>query len=205
LDITLADFYRWNGVELHLFSFELNEYKVTDISYLTYPDLPVITAVQMSCCLPLLIQPVCLNGKIFIDGGVACNYPLNYCIESGKKVEEILGLKNKYGNNTENTSLDEESTLLDFLLNFLFKAIFSISANYVQPKIENELIFNGDFLNLKSFHHTLSSIDARKEHFQAGQACAAQFIQKLRTKAVFDTDVKGEAETKGDAENVDIP
>jgi len=181
LDITLSDFYKRNGKELHFFSFELNEYKVEDISYLTYPDLTLMTAIYMSCCLPLLFQPLFLNDKVFIDGGVACNYPLNYCIESGKNSGEILGFKNGFDLENSDTRINEDSTLLDFLLKFLFKAIFSVSTNYVQPVILNEIVFEVE-LNLKTLHQFLSSIDARKEYFQSGLETAAKFITNLRSR-----------------------
>jgi len=131
---------------------------------------------------------VFLNGKVFIDGGMACNYPLNYCIESGKPVEEILGFKNMYGfsgkkgDDVERKGIHEDSTLLDFLLIFLFKAIFSISDNYSQPEIPNEIVFDGVYLSLSTFHHFLSNIDARKECFKSGKERATLFIQELERR-----------------------
>jgi predicted acylesterase/phospholipase RssA len=90
----------------------------------------------MTSALPLLITPVCIDDKCYIDGGISCNYPLNYCIESGKNPDEILGFKNKYGENK--THINSESTILDFLLSFLFKAVFSVSTDNSQPSIQNE-------------------------------------------------------------------
>ena len=134
MDINLEDFYNLSHIELHLFSFEINEYKVQDISYLTHPKLSLMTAVQMTCGLPILVTPVCIDDKCFIDGGMSCNYPLNYCIESGKISDEILGFKNKYGD--EKNIINSESTLLDFLLSFLFKAVFSVSTDHIQNPIK---------------------------------------------------------------------
>jgi predicted acylesterase/phospholipase RssA len=124
MDITLDDFYIYSNIELHLFSFEINEFKVQDISYLTHPKIKLLDAVQMSCSIPVLMTPVCFEDKCYIDGGITTNYPLSYCIESGKKPDEILGFKNKYSDNKNN--ITSESTLLDFLLNFLFKTIFTL-------------------------------------------------------------------------------
>ena len=55
MDITLEEFYKFSNIELHLFSFEINEYKVHDISYITHPSLPLMTAIQMTCALPVLL------------------------------------------------------------------------------------------------------------------------------------------------------
>jgi len=177
MDINLEDFYTLSNIELHLFSFEINEYKVQDISYLTHPKLKLITAIQMTCALPVLLSPVCMDDKCYIDGGMSSNYPLVYCIESGKNPDEILGFKNKYIDNKN--YINPESKLLDFLLNFLFKAIFSLSTDNNQPSIKNELICNADFITLNVLRTALSNIEVRKELFNNGAESAAHFLSTL--------------------------
>ena len=41
LDITLEEFFKLTNKEIHLFSFEINEYKLFDISYKSHPNLKV--------------------------------------------------------------------------------------------------------------------------------------------------------------------
>jgi len=178
LNITLEDFYKLSNIELHLFSFEINEYKVQDVSYLTHPQLSLMTAVQMTCGIPILMTPVCIDDKCFIDGGMACNYPLNYCIESGKNPDEILGFKNKYNDKRTNT-INSESTLLDFLLNFLFKAVFSVSNSYIQPQLKNEIICDAKYLSIDILRNALSNIEVRKELFNTGTQQAKIFLSNL--------------------------
>jgi predicted acylesterase/phospholipase RssA len=178
MDINLEDFYKLTNVELHMFSFEINEYKVQDISYLTYPKLSLMTAIQMTSALPVLITPVCIDDKCYIDGGMSCNYPLSYCIESGKNPDEILGFKNKYGENK--TSINTESTILDFLLSFLFKAVFSVSTDNSQPSIQNEVICDAQYLNFDVIRTALSNIEVRKDLFNNGTQTAVEFLSKLK-------------------------
>jgi predicted acylesterase/phospholipase RssA len=175
LDITLEDFYKLTNKELHLFSFEINEYKLFDISYKTHPDLKLLTAVQMSCALPVIISPVFLDDKCFLDGGVACNYPLQFCIESGKKPDEILGFKNKYSDNK--TTINSESTLLDYILNFLFKAILSMESNYTQPIIKNQVICDTSYVTFDTLRAAASKVDVRKELFEKGKEAAIQYLE----------------------------
>ena len=87
-----------------MFSFEVNTFQIEDVSYLTHPDISLITAIQMSCALPVLMSPICVDGKCYIDGGVTCNYPLKKCIDSNKNIEEILGFKNQYDDNNNNNN-----------------------------------------------------------------------------------------------------
>jgi predicted acylesterase/phospholipase RssA len=179
LDITLKDFYELTKIELHMYSFEINEYKLHDISHLSYPDLSLMVALNMTCSIPVLLTPICFDNKCFMDGGVACNYPLNFCIESGKKTDEIVGFKNKYSEN-KNTIINSESTLLDYLLNFLFKSAFSANNNYIQPTIRNEVHCYASYLSLEFFKNSLSSVEVRRELFEKGKHSAIQFIESLQ-------------------------
>jgi hypothetical protein len=178
MDINLEDFHKLTNVELHMFSFEINEYKVQDISHLTHPNLLLMTAIQMTCALPVLVTPVCIDDKCYIDGGMSCNYPLSYCIESGKNTDEILGFKNKYGENK--TCINTESTILDFLLSFLFKAVFSVSTDSSQPSIQNEVVCDAQCLNLEVLRTALSNVEVRKDLFNNGTQTAIDFLSKLK-------------------------
>jgi predicted acylesterase/phospholipase RssA len=174
LDITLEDFYSYCKIELHLFSFEINEFKLQDISYLTHPKIKLLDAVQMTCAIPVLMMPVCFEDKCYIDGGITTNYPLSYCIESGKKPDEILGFKNKYSDNKNN--ITSESTLLDFLLNFLFKTIFSMNTDNIQPCIKHELTCEANFMTFDVLKTALSNIEVRKDLLQNGIDTAIKFL-----------------------------
>jgi predicted acylesterase/phospholipase RssA len=180
MDINLKDFYEISKIELHLFTFEINDYKLHDISYLTHPNLSLVTAVQMSCALPILITPVCIEDKCYIDGGLTCNYPLHKCIETGKKAEEILGFKNNYGKDTNIISGD--STMLDFLLGFLFKAVFSLSTHNSQPCVKYEVICNTKYLTIDVLKSALINSEARKDLLNSGIESAKEFLSKLSSE-----------------------
>ena len=177
LDINLKDFYDITKIELHMFAFEINEYKLEDISYKTYPELSLLSAIQMTCAIPVLLTPVCIDNKCFMDGGIACNYPLKYCIESGKCPDEIIGFKNKYSD--DKALVNSESTLLDYLLNFLFKAVFSVNTQYTQPIIKNEVICDASYLTLDLLRSALSNIEVRKDLFAKGKQSASNFLETL--------------------------
>jgi predicted acylesterase/phospholipase RssA len=178
LDINLEDFYNYSGIELHFFSFEVNEYKVHDISYLTHPKMHLLTAIQMTCGLPVLMTPVLIEDKCYIDGGMASNYPLGICIDSGKEPDEILGFKNKYIE--KENIIKEESTMLDFILTFLFKAVLSFNTENKQPCIKYEVICDAQHLSMEVLKTALSSVDVRRSLFDNGTGSAETFLQVLR-------------------------
>lgn len=179
LDINLEDFYNLSKIELHFFTFEINEFKLEDISYLTHPTLLLSNALLMTCGIPLLITPTIKENKCYIDGGLVCNYPLKYCVESGKNIDEILGFKNCY-KDSKNTNIDGDSTMLDFMLSILFKTIHSLRVNYVEPSIKYEIIFDAEQMSFNSLQSALSSIDVRKDLYASGVNSSIVFLSKLK-------------------------
>lgn len=174
--ITLKEFYEFSKIELHLFAFELNKFHMIDISYKTHPDLSLLVAIQMTCALPILVTPVCLNDCCYIDGGVQCNYPLKFCLDN-HNIDEILGFKNNYiDHDTHN--VNAQSTLLDFIMNFLFKILFSINTDNKQPKIPFEVVCDTKHMSIEYLKKSLSNEEIRKELFDNGVNSAEHFIKQ---------------------------
>jgi predicted acylesterase/phospholipase RssA len=179
MNISLKEFYDYSKIELHMFSFEVNTFQIEDVSYLTHPEVSLITAIQMSCAVPVLMSPVCVEDKCYIDGGITCNYPLKHCIDSGKNIEEILGFKNKYEDYNKN-HINSSSSLLDFIMNFLFKIILSISSSSkLQTPITFEVISNTDFLSISTLKSSLYSSEVREKLYTNGIETALNFLSIL--------------------------
>jgi predicted acylesterase/phospholipase RssA len=179
IDISLKDFYDYSKIELHFFTFEINQFKTEDISYLTHPDISLIDAIIMSCSIPLLCTPIIVENKCYIDGGVCANYPLKYCIEQGRNENEILGICNQYDNHQRN-HVDSNSNLLDFILCFFFKMFGSLSLSYIIPSIKYEVICDAKYLDLNYLRSSINSIDVRKELFEKGIVSSNNFIEKFK-------------------------
>jgi hypothetical protein len=109
---------------------------------------------------------------------MSSNYPLNYCIKSGKNSDEILGFKNKYSD--EKSCINSESTILDFLLSFLFKAVFSINTDNNQQNIKHELICDAQHLNFEVLRSSLSNVEVRRDLFNNGTETAVKFLSELK-------------------------
>jgi hypothetical protein len=95
-------------------------------------------------------------------------------LTAGKKDDETLGFKNQYDNNTNH--VNSESTLLDYILCFLFKVIHSLSTDHTQPPIKNEVLCDVSFLSIDVLRNALSSMDARKTLFQSGIEHGIKFL-----------------------------
>lgn len=175
IGITLKDFYEYSKIEIHFFSFEINQFKTEDISYLTHPNISLIDAIMMSSSIPLLFTPIIMENKCYIDGGVCANYPLKYCIDSGKNEDEILGFCNQYDCQQKNY-IDSESNLLDLVLCLFFKTFDNLTSNLVNPKIKYEIIFDVKYISLHYLKSAITSKEMRKEIYQKGTETAKEFI-----------------------------
>ena len=80
LNVTLQEFYDFCKIDLHIFTFELNEFKTVELSHTSHPDMLLVDALTMSSSLPGIFIPTIKDNKCYIDGGVIDNYPLNYCL-----------------------------------------------------------------------------------------------------------------------------
>ena len=185
-EMTLAGFYEYTKIELHFYSLEINSFIVEDISYLTHPDLLLLTAIHMTCALPIIVTPVCIdNDKCFVDGGVVCNYPLNYCLDiPGCDVNEILGFRNEYVTDIKHNIVDGTSTILDYIVNFINKLIYNVDTECKQISIPHEIKYKTDHVSISYIKSALSSIETRKELLDDGRDAAEKFLLDLIDKQV---------------------
>jgi predicted acylesterase/phospholipase RssA len=112
LTITLKELYEYSKIELHMYSLEVNSFKIEDLSYKTHPDLLLLDGLIMTSAIPTIFVPFCKDDKCYVDGGVIANYPVSYCLDDCHKKEEMLGIRFSYvkdiselnNDNDDNTS-----------------------------------------------------------------------------------------------------
>lgn len=114
LATTLAEFHAYSGISLNVFTVELNTFNKVQLSHATHPDLPLMDAIKMSACMPMLFQPIIRDKCCYIDGGIITNYPLQECMQDTQcRDDEVLGLRNQWNN--PNESIGEQSSLMDYM------------------------------------------------------------------------------------------
>ena len=146
----------------------------------------------MTCALPVLLSPVFYNNGCYIDGGIVCNYPLNHCLQSGKKEEEMIGFKNNY-KKENNYFIDSSSNMFDFIMSFMYKAIFSLSTDNSLPTIKNEIHCDCELISFDILKNALYDIETRRSLFQNGVEStdlflSNQVISKEKEKEKEDND-----------------
>ena len=96
-DITLRQYNEYTKIDHHFFTVELNSFEKIDLNHKTHPDLSLLSALEMSCAVPILCKPIITDNKCYIDGGLFDNYPINDCLNNEKCTEDqVLGIRNKW-------------------------------------------------------------------------------------------------------------
>ena len=121
--------------------------------------MPLITAIHMTCAVPMIITPVCFDGKCFVDGGIINNYPLDNCVLDHPDKSEIISFKNEYIESllveTENkTFINDTSNLYDFALCLIQKSILNLSVQNSEI-IENEVICKTELISIDFLKKTV--------------------------------------------------
>ena len=193
MKITLKEFFEYTNIELHLFSLEINNFDIIDLSYKTHPDLSLLLAVQMSSAIPILISPVCIDNKCYIDGGVVCNYPINQCILRASDINEIFGLKNKYIKNDDNI-VKHKSTILEYVMNFISKLVNNVNLRVEEQNIPNELIYDIEHMSLTNIQQVLTSSEYRKELIDSGIESAKEYLELKNREKIEEKEEEEEEE-----------
>lgn len=179
MNITMKGLFELSGIDLHLFTLELNSFEICDISHKTHPDLSVLTAVHMTSAIPVLFSPVCIEGKCYVDGGLVINYPLKYCLKDhSDEVNDILAFKNVY--DMVGGSIGEDSNVVDVVVSICQHLMTRMNLLTI-PDIclPNQINQPSSGLSVDYFQKTLESEDFRRELVEDGVRTARSFITKL--------------------------
>ena len=178
VDITLKDFYDFCNINIYFYCSNLNQFNYSCISNTTNPSIPLLSALQMTSAVPLLVEPVLYNKEYYFDGALFYNYPLKPCVDNKDiNPDEILALKNMENSFSNSYSMNEKDTFFDYV-SIIFKNFIAKSDNTsIQPKIKNEihLMFQST-INYEYWNKILSENKYREQIKQDGIKCAKLFI-----------------------------
>ena len=166
INVTMKEFYDITKIEIHIFTTDIMNFKLVDISYKTHPDWRVIDAVYSSCSIPIIFSPLIKDNNCYCDGGLLLNYPLDKCIENGANPSEIIGLRSDM-TITNVDVMNENSSLLDYVIVILKKVITAFLPE-VQHVIDNEFKIGSPEISIYDIVTTTSNMEKRIELIQNG-------------------------------------
>ena len=185
-DCTFEDFFKKTQKDIHMFTIDINQNSLSaiDLSYKTHPKLPIIKAVYMTMSFPFLLKPLCEDGHCYVDGGVIDNYPLQQCINFTKcDTNEILGIKNDWGNWLEKLKVTEQSSILDYCQVLMRKMHLQISTESKQLNIKHTVRCAGDSdIEFTDWISILTKEDMRSKLINNGSQQAKIFLDYINSE-----------------------
>jgi predicted acylesterase/phospholipase RssA len=128
---TMADIKNKLDKTLVIVTYNLTQNKTEYLSDETYPTLPCLSAIRMSCNLPLVFEKYKYGNDFYVDGGIADNFPIDMGDQIGKKV---LGIVMTTENGVQGHS---DTNVLELVYKLLFVPI-NQSVQYRIDKCSNK-------------------------------------------------------------------
>lgn len=111
---TLAELHSKTDIIYNFVTVKIDDMTPVLKNYKTDPDLAILDAIYMSSAIPYIFEPLKHNNTYYIDGGLCCNFPIDYCIKDNIKRENILGIKTHTDTNFSKANIDDLSLLTYF-------------------------------------------------------------------------------------------
>ena len=168
----MKDFFEYCGIEIHMFTFEINNFESIDISYKTHPEWRIIDAAYCSSTLPIIFAPYMRDNQCFVDGGVICSYPIKQCLDAGQLPDEIFAIKKHTRSSID--MVTDKSSLFDYLMIILRKTIRVLNGQEI-GLVPNEILVSGDPISIDGILTLSASKEARAELIEFGRQLFIQW------------------------------
>lgn len=185
-DITLEEFYNFNKIEIFMYATNINNNipEKIEISYKSFPNLKLYSAISMSSAFPILFQPIFYENLCILDGGILSNFPLNDCINNinaieNKFLEEILAFKIPQCN-IDISNINLNTSIINYLNKLLHSLLHDNNKTNNKPNMKN--IVDCDIEGNNSFNLWKDAIlneSVRKNMIKIGEINAGLFLENL--------------------------
>lgn len=126
-NISFKELYEKTNKEFIVGVTNITEDKVEYLNHINYPDMPVYLALRMSCCLPVIFDPIIYKDNYYLDGALKDNFPIQLIPEEELKYTLGIALypfKEKY----------DITNMLT--IKYLFHLYRTVSSNSLKCKID---------------------------------------------------------------------
>lgn len=169
-DITFMDLAKTKGKNLVICVANLTDEREEFFNVDTHPAMSVLLAVRMSCSIPILLAPVRWQDKLYVDGGIYNNFPVNYFKD--RRLKDILGINVV----VRRTKSDFHGSIWEYLVRIIQTVVdkaneqHNIDAAHNICKVEMEDI---EWFSLSEFRVTMTA-DKIKQFIEVGYATIQQ-------------------------------
>ncbi|MBQ4875140.1 MAG: patatin-like phospholipase family protein [Rickettsiaceae bacterium H1] len=180
---TFRDLHENNDfAELYVIAANITDNKVEIFSFEHTPDIVVSKAVRASASVPIVFDVVKIGKKVFIDGGMYSNYPIDFFNNKGKyrKHQDTLGLNFVNHKAFKNFSIldnaeDDDFDWEKYLSSIITPTFISQDFNYMESaNLDRSIII--DNLDITPFDFNLSH-KQKQALFKEGYKAASEYFR----------------------------
>lgn len=135
--ITFEELYESFGKKFICSVYNLTKRQTEYFGVDTTPKMPCITALIMSCNLPIISEKYKYMDCHYIDGGICDNFPIQL-VDNG--VDSVLGV-NIDGNNETGICENKEFNITEYFFELLFVPVRQISINKIENCSDKTYVF----------------------------------------------------------------
>lgn len=147
-DITFIQHFKKTKKKLSITGTCLSDFKLYYFNYENTPDMKIFDAILISCCIPLLFQPIEHDNKCWIDGGIINNFPIDYCND---EIDNTLGIAIK-DICFEKCTINPKKDLPDYLSNLFKCLVYSDTVKKLETYDKNTIKYNFDISIMVDFN-----------------------------------------------------
>ena len=147
-DITFIQHFKKTKKKLSITGTCLSDFKLYYFNYENTPDMKIFDAILISCCIPLLFQPIEHDNKCWIDGGIINNFPIDYCND---EIDNTLGVAIK-DICFEKCTINPKKDLPDYLSNLFKCLVYSDTVKKLETYDKNTIKYNFDISIMVDFN-----------------------------------------------------
>lgn len=177
-DITFKQHFEKTNKKLSITGTCLSDFKLYYFNYENTPDMKIFDAILISCCIPLLFEPVEYDNRCWIDGGIINNFPIDYCSD---EIDNTLGIAIK-DICFKNCSIDPKKDLPDYLSNLFKCLVYSDTVKKLDLYNNNTIKYNFDISIMVDFNINSSEIlDIFNDAYQQANSQINVFQKFIKT------------------------
>jgi len=193
-NITFNELYNHIKKKLTVTGVCLNDNNLCYFNYEKTPNMKVLIAICISSNIPVLFTPFQYENKLWLDGGLIQNYPIDYCSDD---IENTLGISVYDKCLNKCVKIDD---FVSFIIN-LMKCVAYGNNNLDVFKYKNNTIKL--FRDCKNFVNFNIKSDDIKEIYDSGYQCAKE-QHNIIEKFINNHDINKKAETDSNSDkNID--
>jgi predicted acylesterase/phospholipase RssA len=168
--LTMADLRSRFGKTLVCPTYNITNATVEYISVDTFPTMPCLTALRMTCNLPFVFDNFKQGESFYIDGALSNNFPIDIGEKLGKKV---AGLCITYDLSIKSPKTD----FLDYMYKLLYIPIQQSMESRIHNKRGNTAVININIENVDLFTGKLDH-KVKFDMFSRGYNCGKEFYER---------------------------